>query len=69
MRIVPIAPVRAKPRPAPAGGGQASPTPIVCAALMLALCFLGFQIANALRAPLFSDCSPIGDSVQDNCPR
>jgi hypothetical protein len=68
MRIVPIAPVPAKPLPAPDSGKLASPTAIICAALMLALVFLALQIASVLRAPPFPDCSSIGDSVKDSCP-
>jgi hypothetical protein len=70
MRIVPAAPFPAKPLSAPDRAGLASPTTIVCAALLLALVFLGFQIAGAfLRAPSFPDCSSIGDSVKESCPR
>jgi hypothetical protein len=68
MRIFPIAPVPARPLRVPDGDRQASPTAIICAALMLALVFLAFQIASVLRAPPFPDCSSIGDSVKDSCP-
>jgi hypothetical protein len=68
MRIVPIAPVPARPLRVPDSNGLASPAAMVCAALMLALVFLVLQIASVLRAPLFPDCSSIGDSVQDSCP-
>jgi hypothetical protein len=43
----------------------ASPTAIVCAALMLALVFLAFRIADEIGPP-FSDFSSIGDSVDGN---
>jgi hypothetical protein len=36
----------------PAGNGHASPTAIVCAALMLALAFLAFQIAGVMVSPI-----------------
>jgi hypothetical protein len=36
--------------------------------LILALVFLALQIASVLRAPLFPDCSSIGDSVKNSCP-
>jgi len=68
MRIVPIAPVPARPLPVPDGDGPTSPTAIICAALMLALVFLALQIASVLRTPSFPDCSSIGDSVKDSCP-
>jgi hypothetical protein len=68
MRIVPVAPVSAKPLPTPARAEAASPAAIICAALMLALVFLAFQIAGALRASSFSDCSSIGGSVEQSCP-
>jgi hypothetical protein len=68
MRIVPITPVPARPLLGPVGAGQPSPTAIICAALVLALVFLAFQIASDLQAPAFPDCSSIGDSVQDSCP-
>jgi len=46
----------------------ASPTAGVAGlALMLALVFLALQIASALRAPPFPDCSSISDSVKDSC--
>jgi len=67
MRIVPIAPVPARPLPVPDSGRPASPTAIICAALMLALVFLALQIASVLRTPAFPDCSSIGDSVKDSC--
>jgi len=68
MRIVRPAPVPAKVIAGPAGNGRTSPTAIVCAALMLALAFLAFQIAGALSSRAFPDCSLIGDSVEANCP-
>jgi hypothetical protein len=68
MRIVPVVPVPAKPLPVPPRAATASPAAIICAALMLALVFLAFQIAGALRTSSFSDCSPIGDSVKASCP-
>jgi hypothetical protein len=48
MRIVPAAPVPARPLSAPTGSGHASPTATICAALMLALIFLVFRIAGIL---------------------
>jgi hypothetical protein len=68
MRIVPIVPVPAKQPPVRADAKHASPTTIVCAALALALCFLTLRIADALRTPLFPDCSSIADSVGVSCP-
>jgi hypothetical protein len=67
MRIVPAAPAPAK-RPPLRPRVETSPTAIICAALMLALVFLAFQIASAVRTSAFSDCSSIGDSVGENCP-
>jgi len=66
MRIVPAAPVPA--RPFPAVRGHASPAAIVCAALLLALAFLALRIAGIVSAPPFPDCSSIGDSVEASCP-
>jgi hypothetical protein len=68
MRIVPLLPVPAKPPQVRLRADPASPTTIVCAALMLALAFLAFQIASVLRTHSFSDCSSIGDSVKQSCP-
>jgi hypothetical protein len=68
MRIVPIVPVPATPRPMPENGRPASSRAIVCAALMLAIVFLAFQIAGVLKAPPFPDCSSINDSVDGSCP-
>ncbi|HET7886367.1 MAG TPA: hypothetical protein VFL62_09095 [Bradyrhizobium sp.] len=68
MRIVPAAVLPAKPLSVPPSGKSASPAAIICAALMLALVFLAFQIASALRVDSFSDCSSIGDSVSESCP-
>jgi hypothetical protein len=45
MRIIPAAPVPARPISIP--GGR-SPTAIVCVALLLALAFLVFRIAGVL---------------------
>jgi hypothetical protein len=67
MRIVPVALVPARSLRARDSDGLASPTAIVCAALMLALAFLALQIASVLRTPSFPDCSSIGDSVKDSC--
>jgi hypothetical protein len=67
MRIAPVAPAR--PMPVPPGDGLTSPTATVCAALLLALFFLVFQIASVLQAPPFPDCSFIGGSVKDSCSR
>jgi hypothetical protein len=50
MRIVPAAPVPAKA--ISAGSFHTSPTAIVCAALMLALVFLAFQVAGVLVSPV-----------------
>jgi len=50
MRIVPAAPVPTKA--IPAGSFHTSPAAIVCAALMLALVFLVFQIAGVLVSPI-----------------
>jgi hypothetical protein len=63
MRIVPAAPVPAKTASVPASRGPMSPTAIVCAALMLAVVFLAFRIADGLVSSAFPDCSLIGDSV------
>jgi hypothetical protein len=49
MRIIPAAPVPARPISMPA---TRSPTAIVCAALMLALAFLAFRIAGVLVSPI-----------------
>jgi hypothetical protein len=68
MRIVPVAPVPARSIAIPAGRGLASPTAIVCAALLLALVFLVFRIAGVLDSPPFPDCSSIVDSVEGSCP-
>jgi hypothetical protein len=67
MRIVPAAPVPARSMSVPADSRHASAAALVCAALMLSLAFLAFQIAGVLGSS-FSDCSPIGDSVGGNCP-
>jgi hypothetical protein len=50
MRIVPASPVPARPILVRPVDGYRSPTAIVCAALLLALVFLAFQIASALAA-------------------
>jgi hypothetical protein len=63
MRIVPAAPVLAKPTSVPAAPGHGSPTAIVCAALMLALVFLLLRITGVLGSPLFPDYSSIDGSV------
>jgi hypothetical protein len=68
MRIVPVLPAPAKSLSAPPRGRTASPVALICAALMLALVFLAFQIASVLRTSSFSDCSSIGDSVEESCP-
>jgi hypothetical protein len=68
MRIVPVAPAPAELFPTRLRAISASPAAIICAALMLALVFLAFQIAGVLRASAFSDCSSIGDSVAESCP-
>jgi hypothetical protein len=68
MRIVPFAPFPAKQPPALHRAQRASPTAIICAALLLALGFLALQIASNLRTTLFSDCSSIGSSVKGSCP-
>jgi hypothetical protein len=68
MRIVPVAPASAKPQLVPLRPVSASPAAVICAALMLALAFLAFQIAGVVRASAFSDCSSIGDSVVEICP-
>jgi hypothetical protein len=69
MRIVPAAAAApAGPASAPAARGYASPTAIVCAALMLALVFLVLRIAGILGSASFPDCSSIGDSVDRSCP-
>jgi len=68
MRITPFLPAPAKSRPVPTRVKTASPAALICAGLMLALVFLAFQIASALRTSSFSDCSPIGDSVKESCP-
>ncbi|MGA7073407.1 hypothetical protein [Bradyrhizobium sp.] len=52
MRIVPVAPVPARSTAITAGGGRASPTVIVCGALLLALVFLVFRIAGVLVLPI-----------------
>jgi hypothetical protein len=49
MRIIPAAPVPARPISLPAAR---SSTAIVCAALMLALAFLAFRIAGVLMSPV-----------------
>ena len=67
MRIVPAAPVPAKVVSVSASRGHTS-TAIVCAALMVALVFLAFRIADGLISSAFPDCSFIGDSVDDSCP-
>jgi hypothetical protein len=68
MRIVPVLLAPAKSLSAPPRSRTASPVTLICAALMLALVFLAFQIASALRTSSFSDCSSIGDSVEESCP-
>jgi hypothetical protein len=68
MRIVPLLPAPAKSGAVPPRVKTASPAALICAALMLALVFLAFQIASALRTSSFSDCSSIGDSVKESCP-
>jgi hypothetical protein len=71
MRIVPAAAVPASPASVPIARDHASPTSIVCTALMLALVFLALRIAGglvALVSPSFPDCSSIGDSVDRSCP-
>ncbi|WP_298257465.1 hypothetical protein [Bradyrhizobium sp.] len=50
MRSVPAVPAPARPISVRPGSGFASPTAIVCAALILALVFLAFQIAGGLVA-------------------
>jgi hypothetical protein len=52
MRIVPAAPAPAGSIAVRAGPGQASPTAIVCVALLLALVFLVFRIAGVLVSPI-----------------
>jgi hypothetical protein len=64
MRIIPAAPVPARPTSMPGGS---APAAIVCAALMLALFYLAFEIAGVLSSS-FPDCSFIGDSVDDSRP-
>jgi len=68
MRTVPAASVPARPLPFRSRAETASPTAIICAALLLALAFLAFQIARAELNYSFSDCSSIGDSVGESCP-
>jgi hypothetical protein len=68
MRIVPVAPASAELLPARPRAISTSPAAIICAALMLALVFLAFQIAGVLRASAFSDYSSIGDSVAESRP-
>jgi len=68
MRTVPAAPVPARSIAITAGRGLASPTAIVCAALLLALVFLVFRITGVLNSPSFPDCSSIVDSVEGSCP-
>jgi hypothetical protein len=65
MRIVPVP---ARSIFVPADSAQASPAAIVCAALLLALIFLIFQIAHILGSQSFPDCSSIVDSLDGGCP-
>ena len=67
MRIVPAAPVPARQTSILPARDHASPTAIVCAALMLALVFLALRIAVAFGQSPFPDCSFIGDSVDGSC--
>ena len=67
MRIVSVAPFSAKAVSVRIARRPSSPGAIVCAALMLALILLAFQIGRVLDSGLFSDCSFIGDSVTAGC--